>query len=510
MNQERPVPVLKTIHASEITTSNENLRTKFKASSIKSLAETINQVGLINPISVEQVGDTYKVIAGKRRHRAITTILNWDKIPAFVYSDLTKEQRASIIYVENLEREDLLKSEELKQVLHMTKKMFKQEAIANCMGKTIAWVRQRQNLRSLHKNCLEEIDNPKYHSWTIGNWATIAALPSDDQKKIIECFWGDEPVNWEDAQSEMVRNSQTLKNTPWPSSFKVGKSDTCKKCPDRTGAQADLFSEDTVLKKDRCLNPDCFNEKLDAWQKKKISDLEKEHDTVVKVTEYPTSSKSNISQWDLDELKLKKPGADSIPAITKDSKIIWIDKKKYEKNHQPKSEVKQQSEKPYKERIDNLARIWLSQSIMALHSYIESKECEEWIAKTLPTQSAVRLYVAFGEYYGNNVSFGYDRMKVIEESMDTSHILETGFHISAASKILNVQDVMSLSNEKILEKMKELISWLMIPESEFEKALLKGFSSKQQPKSWTKLKDYDPDLFTAAKKPFINFEHEDG
>jgi len=50
---------------------------------IKSLAESINRVGLINPITARQIDEGYKLLAGYRRLMAVK-MLGWTRIPATI------------------------------------------------------------------------------------------------------------------------------------------------------------------------------------------------------------------------------------------------------------------------------------------------------------------------------------------------------------------------------------------------------------------------------------------
>lgn len=82
-------------------------RTKFDASSLGDLAASINEHGLIQPITVRPLGDTelYQIVAGERRYRACE-LLGWLEIPAIV-ADLTDAEASAIMLAENTGRVDL-------------------------------------------------------------------------------------------------------------------------------------------------------------------------------------------------------------------------------------------------------------------------------------------------------------------------------------------------------------------------------------------------------------------
>lgn len=80
-------------------------RKTFDEESIKELAESIKQHGIIQPIIVRTVLKGYEIIAGERRFRASQYCGN-ATIPAVVRS-FTDQQVMEIALIENLQREDL-------------------------------------------------------------------------------------------------------------------------------------------------------------------------------------------------------------------------------------------------------------------------------------------------------------------------------------------------------------------------------------------------------------------
>jgi ParB/RepB/Spo0J family partition protein len=94
----------KKVHAipiSKIRTGG-NDRTVFKQTDIESLAASIKEHGLVQPITVNS---DYQLIAGERRFRAVQ-FLGWKTIDGFIV-DLTQEEAAAIMLAENTARADL-------------------------------------------------------------------------------------------------------------------------------------------------------------------------------------------------------------------------------------------------------------------------------------------------------------------------------------------------------------------------------------------------------------------
>ena len=81
-------------------------RTSFDENSLKELAQSIKEKGILQPIILSRVGDgTFRIIAGERRWRA-AKIAGLEKIPAIV-KEVSSSEALEIALIENLQREDL-------------------------------------------------------------------------------------------------------------------------------------------------------------------------------------------------------------------------------------------------------------------------------------------------------------------------------------------------------------------------------------------------------------------
>lgn len=81
-------------------------RREFDAEALEELAESIRQIGIIQPITLRQMEDgTYQIIAGERRWRA-SQMAGLKAIPAYVRT-ADDEKMMQMALVENIQREDL-------------------------------------------------------------------------------------------------------------------------------------------------------------------------------------------------------------------------------------------------------------------------------------------------------------------------------------------------------------------------------------------------------------------
>jgi len=123
-------------------------RIHFDESTIRGLAESINSVGLIEPIIVREINNQYVVVAGERRLRA-TKYLESDTIKAIVI-EASEEKNFTIALIENIQREDLDPIEEAKAYRVLVNKFkLKQQEIATRVGKERASISNSMRLLNL-------------------------------------------------------------------------------------------------------------------------------------------------------------------------------------------------------------------------------------------------------------------------------------------------------------------------------------------------------------------------
>jgi ParB family chromosome partitioning protein len=81
-------------------------RTHFNEEAIEELAESINALGIIQPVTVRRLGrNQYQLVSGERRYRAAKS-LDFNTIPAFVRI-ANDQETLEMALVENIQRRDL-------------------------------------------------------------------------------------------------------------------------------------------------------------------------------------------------------------------------------------------------------------------------------------------------------------------------------------------------------------------------------------------------------------------
>jgi ParB family chromosome partitioning protein len=106
------VIVVPDIELKKIQPNRLNPRLEFTKAGLDELADSIKQVGLLEPIIVRPIGNMYEVVVGERRYRAAQQA-GLDTVPVVV-RDYTDEKVLELNFIENVKREDLSAVEKAK------------------------------------------------------------------------------------------------------------------------------------------------------------------------------------------------------------------------------------------------------------------------------------------------------------------------------------------------------------------------------------------------------------
>lgn len=169
--------VKRTLRMSEIEPNRSQPRKRFSEEAIATLAESISQHGMIQPILVRPLGDnSYQIVAGERRWRA-ARMLAMDEVPV-VIQELSDLEAMQISLIENLQRENLNPIEEsmgykeLIDVYSMT-----QDAVAKIVGRSRSAVANSLRLLNLPKEVQEML---KDGDLTVGHAKALVSVEDED------------------------------------------------------------------------------------------------------------------------------------------------------------------------------------------------------------------------------------------------------------------------------------------------------------------------------------------
>lgn len=152
-------------------------RREFNEESLRELADSIAQIGIVQPITLRDTGDGfYTIIAGERRWRACQ-MAGLERVPAYIRS-VDDENMMEMALVENIQRQDLTALEVALAYQHLIEQYgLTQEQLSEKVGKNRATVTNYLRLLKLpapiqvalkerqidmgHARALLSLDDPK-------------------------------------------------------------------------------------------------------------------------------------------------------------------------------------------------------------------------------------------------------------------------------------------------------------------------------------------------------------
>ena len=130
----KPMEEMAEISLSDIVPNPTQPRTEFDEEALEELADSIRQLGLIQPITVKRDGERYIIISGERRWRA-SERAGLESIPAYI-REVDDTTLHAMALVENIQREDLNAIEISLGMQRLVEECgLTQEALAERLGK---------------------------------------------------------------------------------------------------------------------------------------------------------------------------------------------------------------------------------------------------------------------------------------------------------------------------------------------------------------------------------------
>lgn len=158
-------------------------RREFSEESLRELADSIREIGIVQPITLRQTEDErYQIIAGERRFRA-SQLAGKETIPAYIIT-ANDESTMEMALVENIQREDLNALEiALAYQKLIEQNNLSQEQLSKRMGKGRATIANFLRLLKLPAPVQMALKEKK-----IDMGHARALLSLDDPKQQIEVF----------------------------------------------------------------------------------------------------------------------------------------------------------------------------------------------------------------------------------------------------------------------------------------------------------------------------------
>ena len=156
-------------------------RTRKDDAALATLAASIREHGVIQPILVTEIIDGYQLVAGERRVRA-ARLAGLERVPA-VIRQLADREQLELALVENLQREDLDPIESARAYRQLLDEFgFSQEHLAERVGRARSTVTNTLRLLDLHEAIQTAVAGAVV---TEGHARAIGGMAFEHQPKVL-------------------------------------------------------------------------------------------------------------------------------------------------------------------------------------------------------------------------------------------------------------------------------------------------------------------------------------
>ena len=159
-------------------------RKDFSTDELNSLASSIEDTGIIQPILVRKNNGVYEIVAGERRWRA-AQIAKIHEVPVLI-KELTDEEVVKISIIENIQRVDLNPIEEANSYKKLIQDFgYTQEKVSASLGKSRSYIANSLRLLSLPESIIIFLKEGKL---TSGHARALVGAKNSEilARKIIE------------------------------------------------------------------------------------------------------------------------------------------------------------------------------------------------------------------------------------------------------------------------------------------------------------------------------------
>ena len=197
------------IKLDEIRSNPYQPRKTFNEDSLRELAISIKEYGVVQPVIVKKSIKGYELIAGERRCKA-SRIAGLTEIPAII-KDFSDQEMMEIALIENIQREDLNPIDEAKSVMNIIKlRGFTQEEFAAKFGKSRSYITNLLGLLKLPDNIQTMVVNKEISA---SHARTLSKLEDDLQIETIANRIINENLNVRDLE-KILNNKEIVKRKP--------------------------------------------------------------------------------------------------------------------------------------------------------------------------------------------------------------------------------------------------------------------------------------------------------
>ena len=204
----KEVPTEMTLKIKDIEINRNQPRKQFNEDALQELADSILQLGIIEPLVVTKKDDYYLLVSGERRWRAAMKA-GLKEVPVVV-KDYTEQQILEIGIIENIQREDLNPIEEAQAYKKLIEEFhLKQDDVAERVSKSRSAITNILRLLKLSEPVQEMVIDEK-----LSNGHARALIPIEDNELQYEiaCKVFDERLSVRETEKLVKKVLDDLNN----------------------------------------------------------------------------------------------------------------------------------------------------------------------------------------------------------------------------------------------------------------------------------------------------------
>jgi ParB family chromosome partitioning protein len=198
------------VRISEVEPNAAQPRKAFDPAELETLAESLNQYGMIQPITVRMVDGMYQIITGERRWRA-ARMAGLSEVPVIIITADDKKA-AELALVENIQRSDLNPIEEAMGFAALIEEYgLTQEEAAKRIGKSRSAVTNSLRLLNLPESVRKMIENGDIST---GHAKVLLGMPNAEmiERAALQITTRDLSVRETEKLVQMMIDAENRKN----------------------------------------------------------------------------------------------------------------------------------------------------------------------------------------------------------------------------------------------------------------------------------------------------------
>ena len=258
--EQQPTPAVQLLDLNKIVSSTYNPRKDFRPETLQELADSIRQVGVLQPICVRPKEEGFEIVYGERRYWA-AAMAGLKFIPALV-RELSDAEAEDAAITENLQREDVTPREEAaayKRALESGRHTI--ESLVGKFGKSETYIRSRLKLCDLIDDLAEQLDREEI---SVGVATEIAKYNVEVQQEVYEEHFSDGcRLSWKNARIKEIARRLYDRYMTRLDTYRFDKTE-CHTCHHNTANQI-LFKDECTDGCAGCQNRNCMMRKNDEY-----------------------------------------------------------------------------------------------------------------------------------------------------------------------------------------------------------------------------------------------------